>query len=418
MANVIFKFGTRAQYDALITKEEHTLYWLSDTQELMKGSICYGKGSNATQQAAGLLSPEDKKKLDELSAAGVFNLAPVDASVIITDVADGKTIGVQLSKVEGNILTIKDDGLFAKVDAVPMESVTGLKERLEAIEQAAAGGVHYKGSVATFEELPVDAEQGDLWEVTADNSEWCWNGEKWFEYGSTSGLKPIARADYNTEQFEIDENNTLNIANVDASVVGYRDQALDEALPDLFVDRKYEITNSLFEDTLVNYRNGEIRVMFAKNSPFAKQQVGTNGDQNIYYMGFRAYAPDEATNFKEDLAEIISDNTLYSFTGNDFAGIDEYGRKYSIVWLPVAVYDESSDTWTYYGEKSSAGKYIGWYYSVEWYDADGTKIGADTIRINLSNESCHTSAVPYFMHQYAKVEDVQAVENAMKWQDI
>lgn len=209
MANVIFKFGTRAQYDALITKEEHTLYWLSDTQELMKGSICYGKGSNATQQAAGLLSPEDKKKLDELSAAGVFNLAPVDASVIITDVADGKTIGVQLSKVEGNILTIKDDGLFAKVDAVPLESVTGLKERLEAIEQAAAGGVHYKGSVATFEELPVDAEQGDLWEVTADNSEWCWNGEKWFEYGSTSGLKPIARADYNTEQNIVDWNDAV-----------------------------------------------------------------------------------------------------------------------------------------------------------------------------------------------------------------
>ena len=48
MANVIFKFGTRAQYDALITKDEHTLYWLSDTQELMKGGICYGKGSNAT----------------------------------------------------------------------------------------------------------------------------------------------------------------------------------------------------------------------------------------------------------------------------------------------------------------------------------------------------------------------------------
>jgi len=36
-----------------------------------------------------------------------------DASVIITDAANGKTIGVQLSKVEGNILTIKDDGLFA-----------------------------------------------------------------------------------------------------------------------------------------------------------------------------------------------------------------------------------------------------------------------------------------------------------------
>lgn len=33
MANVIFKQGTRAQYDAIATKDVNTLYWLTDTQE-------------------------------------------------------------------------------------------------------------------------------------------------------------------------------------------------------------------------------------------------------------------------------------------------------------------------------------------------------------------------------------------------
>ena len=60
-----------------------------------------------------------------------------------------------------------------------------------------------------------------------------------------------------------------------------------------------------------------------------------------------------------------------------------------VLWLPVAKYDEASDTWTYYGTSSSAEKYIGWYYSVEWYDSNGEVISSDCIRINLSNEACH-----------------------------
>lgn len=387
MANVIFKFGTRAQYDALITKEEHTLYWLSDTQELMKGDVCYGKGSNATQQAAGLLSSEDKKKLDELSATGVFNLVPSDASVIVGEADGNKTIGIQLSKVEGNILTIKDDGLFAKVETMPLESVIGLKERLEAVEQAVVGGVHYRGAVDTYDDLPVDAAEGDLYEVREDASEWCFNGEKWFEYGKT----------------------------VDIDLSGFAGKDEVRSIAKLV---NYEVSHKPY-GALVNYADEEIRVMCPADTAWALQTSGAGSDPNAYYIGFKAYAPsDDVVSFKEDLAEIITDNTMYYFENNDFAGIDEYGRKYSIVWLPAAKYDEESATWIYHGDKSSEEKYIGWYYSVEWYNADGKKVAADTIRINLSNENCHANAAPYFMQKYAKVEDVQAVENAMKWQDI
>lgn len=117
MANVIFRTGTRAQYDALATKDANTLYWLTDTQELFKGEALFGKGANATAQAAGLLSPEDKIKLDSITEAGIFNLIPVDASVVIADSESGKTIGVQISKDEGNALSLHDDGLFATISA-------------------------------------------------------------------------------------------------------------------------------------------------------------------------------------------------------------------------------------------------------------------------------------------------------------
>lgn len=39
MANVIFKVGTKALFDALEQKDTNTLYWLEDVQELYKGNL-------------------------------------------------------------------------------------------------------------------------------------------------------------------------------------------------------------------------------------------------------------------------------------------------------------------------------------------------------------------------------------------
>ncbi len=166
----------------------------------------------------------------------------------------------------------------------------------------------------------------------------------------------------------------------------------DKALA-IFDKAKYEISHKPV-GTLVDYRDKEIRVMCPVDTDFTLQNSGEGADKSKYYIGFKAYAPnDSVVSFKEDLAQTISDTTMYYFEGNDFAGVDAYGRKYSIVWLPVAKYDEATSTWTYYGKNSSAGKYIGWYYSVEWYDADGVKIASDTIRINIANESCFNTIV-------------------------
>lgn len=181
---------------------------------------------------------------------------------------------------------------------------------------------------------------------------------------------------------------------------------------------KYEISHKP-AGTLVNYGDKEIRVMCPADTQWVKQSVGGTGNANMYYMGFKAYAPAGAVSFKEDDQEIIADQTMYYFENNDFAGIDKFGRKYSIVWLALAYYDEASDKWTYFGANSTAKKYIGWYYSVEWYDADGKKIDSDCIRINLSNESCHHAAEPYYMASVVKGIEVggtllDVVDNIVK----
>ena len=166
---------------------------------------------------------------------------------------------------------------------------------------------------------------------------------------------------------------------------------------------KYEISSKP-EGTIVDYRDKEIRVMCPADTKWVKQNVGAGGNGNMYYMGFKAYAPEGAVSFKEGDRGVIEDEI---FTFDDaFAGVDEFGRKYSICWLALASYDSDTDSWTYFGNNSSAKKYVGWTYCVEWYDANGIMIGSDSVRINLTNEACHNILEPYYITNMAMVKEV------------
>lgn len=190
------------------------------------------------------------------------------------------------------------------------------------------------------------------------------------------------------------------LATVKDEANAYADKKVEAALEEFerVVDGvDYEVVN-IPTGTLVNHRDKEIRIMCPEDTEWKLQQSGENADKSKFYIGFKAYAPsDDVVNFKEDLAEVIADDTMYAFEGNEFAGVDELGRKYSIVWLPVAVHDEVNDVWTYYGASSTEEKYIGWHYSVEWYNADGILIDSDCVRINLSNEGCHNMLEPFYL---------------------
>ena len=193
MANVKFYFGSLEKFNQLAEKDQLALYFLEDVQQLWKGDKLYATGAIATSMADGLMSSADKIKLDSLVAGSNLNLTSVDGTIVITDEDDNtKSIGVAISTVPGNLIEVKDDGLFVSVDSILIDNVVGLKDRLEAVEGALVGGIRYKGSVDTVENLPENAKQGDLYEVLADNSEWCFNGEKWFKYGSSSVFTPVA----------------------------------------------------------------------------------------------------------------------------------------------------------------------------------------------------------------------------------
>lgn len=127
MQNVLFYFGTQAKYDALAEYNDLALYFITDTQRLYRGSKLYAVGTEASAAASGLLSAEGYQKLQALIAGGSTSvLTPSDSTIKI---ADGK-IGVQVSGNEGNLLEVRDDGLFVVLDTIPVEKVTGLENKL------------------------------------------------------------------------------------------------------------------------------------------------------------------------------------------------------------------------------------------------------------------------------------------------
>lgn len=221
-----------------------------------------------------------------------------------------------------------------------------------------------------------------------------------FNADTVAGFPPIGTVDVIYKAAKEKALYQWNAATLAYEILSAGEIDLDEVLQELLnrgiEQTKYEVAYKP-ENTRINITDYEIRIMCPADTKWELQNSGPNSNPNSYYIGFKAYAPEDAVGFKEDLAEIIADTKMYYFENNDFAGIDDNGRKYSIVWLPVASYDPDTATWSYYGSKSSANKYIGWYYTVEWYNANNKVISSNTIRINLSNENCHNNQEPYFM---------------------
>jgi hypothetical protein len=286
-------------------------------------------------------------------------------------------------------------GLFALINKKANADVVYTKDEVNALVSSV---YRYRGSVSKYTDLPTEGVLvGDVWNIetgdivhdikAGDNV--VWNGTTWDKLAGTVDL-----SDYITKE-EFTPVKTV----VDEMPLYY----LTKKQADAEFNRiKYEVTNKPV-NTLVNYRDKEIRIMCPSDTVWTHQSVGPTGNANNYYVGFKVYAPsDDIISFKEDMKEKIEDNTMHYFENNSFAGIDAYGRKYSLIWLSVARYDEDTDTWTYYGANSSYKKFIGWTYSVEWYNANGVLVASDSIRINLTNENCHNSIEPYYMGNVVK----------------
>lgn len=182
-----------------------------------------------------------------------------------------------------------------------------------------------------------------------------------------------------------------------------KDKTTLDSIPKVYNTVKFElIKNDLPEGYRTSIKDGEFRVMFPENATWTDQHGG--GEPNKFYMGLKIFAPNnDIDGFKRGEGKEIEEDKEYvkCTSGGDTGGIDEYGRKYYVVWLPVA--NKVEKEWHYYGATSEEGHFIGWYITIAWYnknpDEGGHIISSETVRINLTNEKCHNSTLPYYTSQ-------------------
>lgn len=238
-----------------------------------------------------------------------------------------------------------------------------------------------KDCVIEVEALPEIGEVGKIYIYNEDG--YFWNGEKFVNLCKPTDVTELEASIKLLEEL---------VANNTEEAKAYADAKAEDVLEK--VERSYERIKYEFTDvpngTLVDYREDEIRIMCPADAEFVKQSVGAGGDVNSYYGTLKTYAPENAVGYIEHLGDQVDAEILTDLK------TDAYGRKYQPSLLALAKCDEAG-VWAYYGANSSKEKYIGWDYQIDWYDANGVMIESDSIRINLSNEECHSTIAPYYV---------------------
>lgn len=445
MANVLFKVGTREQFNNIVEKSANTLYWLTDTKELYKGEILFGTGALASDKANGLLSSEDYKKLQELIiTGGTVDLTPVDGTITIAD----KKIGVAIAAVDGNALQAVEGGLFVPTVEVPeyaIEKQANAEDGFAVsykLKKTVGEEVSYVGDVinvpkdlvlksATLEtvvevDVPyagavvgdpyihmvfTDAAASDIYVPVKGLVDTYTAGNA---IAIENNVISIKIADNAHGLVAVEGGLSINLATAENDgAMSAADKAFIDSIPYAYVAKKYEVAD-VPNGTLVNYYEKEIRIMCPADAEYNLQNVGAGGDANSYYVTLNTFAPDGAVGYVEHLNGQVDEEILKDIK------VDNHGRRYQPTWLAVAKHD--AGVWSYYGANSTASKYIGFDYQIDWYDANNVMISSDAIRINLSNKDCHFTSEPYYMAGYAEsseVEDLKAtvkeLEEAYSW---
>ena len=386
------------------------------------------------------------ERINEIASGGLSGLTPVDGSIVIADAEDGsKTIGVAISTKDENALVAVDGGLFVPKVVIPEytiekqsiaddgfvasyklkktvgDEVTYVGDTINiskdlmlqsaTLETVTETDVPYVGAVIGDPYIKMvfnDSNTSNLYIPVKGLVDTYIAGDG---IEITNGTISAMIADKSHGLVAVDGALSINLATRSSDgAMSARDKTIIDSIPSVYIARKYDISNTPI-GTLVNYGEREIRIMCPADAKFTKQNVGASGNANMYYMTFKAYAPDSAVSFKEGDRGVIIDE-MHTFNG-PASGVDEFGRKYSVCWLAMAMHNDANDTWTYFGENSTENKYVGWDYVVEWYDENGIKIGYDSIRINLSNENCHNNIKPYYAANYATTEEVEAIKESV-----
>lgn len=188
----IFNFVSKANLAYLVGKLK--TFFVSDvtvsgaTITVTKGGTPTSKTiPNATTSQNGLMTSGDKSKLNGIAAGAQAN------------VIEGVTVGGTAAPVSNKVAALP--AIPTKVSELTNDSGYQTKAQVEAAVNALGAVLTYKGTKATFAELPSTGNKaGDVWNVTAANgnipadTNYAWDGTKWDPLGGTVDLSAYVKA--------------------------------------------------------------------------------------------------------------------------------------------------------------------------------------------------------------------------------
>lgn len=449
--NVRFFAGTKSTYLSLPKHNPQALYFCEDTQELYWGDYCLSDGirviptiedlPSLTNAADGIvyyisktrnaytLSPDRKSWLQTIYAP-VRDASTVDESEVyntVTTVGAVRDIEKALYKyIDKEIADIeKCDEVkaisFAGTQMLEVDGVFTIDRECalralgivmpEITENIAIATEAYVASEIAKIKIPdVSGFITEIPEEYITESELDAKG-----YLTThQDISGKADVDHTHEQYLTE----LPAHTHDQYLTEHQDlseYAKTNVINKTTIAQKYEVLP--VEGMLVSYRDGEVRLNTQRVVP-TKQNVGETGNSNMFYVTFRAYAPEGATGVIEsDGSQTDKEPTALNK--------DAFGRNYTTIWSAVANY--SGGQWSKWGDKSSLDKYYGFYYTFKWFKGSEL-IGTDKVRVILTNDTCHDDLVPdavarridekvaaidasnIDLSEYAKKSDIPSIE--------
>lgn len=383
MAKVLFRFGIQEQYDALMEKDVNTLYWLTDTQRLYKGSSLYATGKDATIASSGLLSAKDKAKLDALVVGSITNIEALDNSIIVETESSSKKLKVNVSLSEENLIKVDEGGLSVVVSDIiskiafktPYDAENN-KIITEKDIAGLVGAMHFRGIFNSLDDVD-NPMAGDV--VIIGKKEYVYGGDpaQWSELGDEGIYLTIASAEETYEkkvdaQAKYDELKSF-IDDIDQKGIVWGKNNANGT--------KFEVIKAV-DGFLTDDGQNDLRLYIPKGSTYELQNVGAGGNSNYFYATVRAWAP------RADVTSCRKGDPNYydrDFGEQEKIYIDaESGRPYADFWIPIARTDDNGTTWVEYGDLSVGNKIIGWNWMIEWYVGD-KMVSTGAIRLSLVN---------------------------------
>lgn len=203
---VLFKFGTRAEYDALSTKLSNALYFLTDTGELYRGMVPIGQahiytGTRQTDEANGTaLARITSGYVLVNNDLAIITNSDNTTDIFIYNINSWIQLNTNSAVLEQEVTSLASTvaNLDTLLNGTPADTeqgipaVPGLTDRVATLESqmsAASGAFHFKGTTSDLTQIQNPSE-GDVYQVGSD--EYAWNGITWVKLGGEFDTSNLA----------------------------------------------------------------------------------------------------------------------------------------------------------------------------------------------------------------------------------